>query len=151
MTSSTRSRETLDLARHWLKSCDSCLQIHKLCARLRQEATTFPSRVLDVGSDGSSIWHLHITAEDGIPSEPYMTLSHCWGGNRVFKLTTASLGLMRRGQLFTELPSNFRDAILFARHFQVRYIWIDALCIIQDSKEDWSYESSRMKDVYHIC
>lgn len=30
----------------------------------------------------------------------------------------------------------------------MRYIWIDSLCIIQDSIEDWNYESLTMADVY---
>jgi Heterokaryon incompatibility protein (HET) len=30
----------------------------------------------------------------------------------------------------------------------IRYLWIDSLCIIQDSKEDWSYEASLMGQYY---
>ena len=30
----------------------------------------------------------------------------------------------------------------------VRYLWIDSLCIIQDSTEDWQHESKLMGDVY---
>jgi hypothetical protein len=32
-----------------------------------------------------------------------------------------------------------------------RYIWIDSLCIIQDSKEDWASECGRMSDIYSNC
>ncbi|KAF7505280.1 hypothetical protein GJ744_001067 [Endocarpon pusillum] len=35
-----------------------------------------------------------------------------------------------------------------ARRFSIRYLWVDSLCIIQDSKEDWERESSTMRHVY---
>ncbi|KAJ9131787.1 hypothetical protein NKR23_g11558 [Pleurostoma richardsiae] len=34
------------------------------------------------------------------------------------------------------------------RRLGIRYIWIDSLCIIQDSEEDWLAESVTMADVY---
>ena len=48
------------------------------------------------------------------------------------------------------MPSTFRDAVLVARHLFIRYIWIDALCIIQDQDDfsDWSNEASLMHKVY---
>jgi hypothetical protein len=30
----------------------------------------------------------------------------------------------------------------------IEYIWIDCLCILQDSKADWEHEAARMADVY---
>lgn len=44
-------------------------------------------------------------------------------------------------------PRTFRDAILITRALGYRYLWIDSLCIIQDS-EDWFHEASTMGDVY---
>jgi hypothetical protein len=51
------------------------------------------------------------------------------------------------------MPKTFQDAVLFVRQHGVRYLWIDSLCIIQDSPEDWAFESARMGDVYKhaIC
>jgi len=48
------------------------------------------------------------------------------------------------------LPQTFRDAIKFTRALGVRYLWIDALCIIQrdDDLADWKLESGRMADYY---
>ncbi|KAH6876231.1 heterokaryon incompatibility protein-domain-containing protein [Alternaria rosae] len=40
------------------------------------------------------------------------------------------------------------DAIALAREIGLRYLWIDALCIIQDDKDDWLRESSQMNLVY---
>lgn len=48
----------------------------------------------------------------------------------------------------SELPRTFRDVIEVARRLGIRYLWIDSLCIVQDSAEDWSAESSVMGRVY---
>jgi len=46
------------------------------------------------------------------------------------------------------LPPAFRDAIDIARRLDVRYLWIDSLCIIQDDQLDWQTESARMSTIY---
>jgi hypothetical protein len=49
---------------------------------------------------------------------------------------------------YSELPLTFRDFIDIARRLKVRWVWIDSLCIIQDSREDWEKEAAQMADVY---
>jgi hypothetical protein len=46
------------------------------------------------------------------------------------------------------LSANFRDAITITRALGIKYLWIDSLCILQDSKEDWEKESRKMAAVY---
>lgn len=46
------------------------------------------------------------------------------------------------------LSKNFQDAISVVRKLEVRYLWIDALCIIQDSLSDWAKESAVMDEIY---
>lgn len=48
----------------------------------------------------------------------------------------------------TTLSKSFQDAITIARCLHIRYLWIDALCIIQDSNEDWAIESAKMAQYY---
>lgn len=42
-----------------------------------------------------------------------------------------------------------RDAVKTVRKLGYRYLWIDALCIVQDSKEDWLHEATQMSRVYN--
>ena len=49
-----------------------------------------------------------------------------------------------------ELPLTFQHAIAITRKLGYQYLWIDSLCIIQDSKEDWDVESLDMKRVYQM-
>ncbi|CAI4212106.1 unnamed protein product [Parascedosporium putredinis] len=46
------------------------------------------------------------------------------------------------------LPQNFQDAIILTRELGLRYLWIDALCIIQDSEDDWKNEAIKMAEIY---
>lgn len=63
-------------------------------------------------------------------------------------LTTKALAEFQREIKLADLPSNFSDALIIAWHLGLKYIWIDSLCILQDSKEDWEAESGKMAAIY---
>lgn len=50
--------------------------------------------------------------------------------------------------LMTSLPRTFSDTISVVRKLGIRYLWINSLCIVQDSTADWELEASRMGDYY---
>lgn len=53
--------------------------------------------------------------------------------------------------LFSNYTSQtLRDAVIVCREMNVRYLWIDALCIVQNDvdEQDWYTESGRMRHVY---
>lgn len=121
-----------------------------------------PSRLIHVGHDDSSI-RLCLSAEIRLTSEQstsrrlrrfdnaYVALSHCWGSTPHFTtLTQSALAKFRKNIPYDSLTATFRDAILVTRKLGLRFIWIDSLCIIQDSleMEDWCREAPTMKDVY---
>jgi hypothetical protein len=49
---------------------------------------------------------------------------------------------------FASIPATFQGAIKLANDTGIEYMWIDSLCIIQDSKDDWQAEAARMASVY---
>nr|XP_036580365.1 eukaryotic translation initiation factor eif1a-like protein [Colletotrichum truncatum]KAF6788277.1 eukaryotic translation initiation factor eif1a-like protein [Colletotrichum truncatum] len=111
-----------------------------------------PTRLVDVGLSGDAEWKLCITSED-LASQPpaprYMTLSYRWGVGQQLLLLGSTLNTFRRGgSLISELPKTFQDLVAVARRFGVRYLWIDCLCIIQDSTDDWEAEAPMMRQVY---
>lgn len=61
--------------------------------------------------------------------------------------------MLINGVSISSLPRTFRDAILVARNMGVRFLWIDSLCILQDSESDWLKESALMADIYRgsVC
>jgi hypothetical protein len=79
----------------------------------------------------------------------YLSLSHCWGSVRSKHLTTKdSLARNLHSIPVSELPRTFRDAIEVCRALEVRYLWIDSLCIVQDDHNDWNIHLSAMRDIY---
>jgi len=81
-------------------------------------------------------------------SAPYITLSHCWGSLEIFKLVSSNLEALMQQIPLSKLTNNFRDVIDLTKRLGVEYVWIDSLCIIQDSNDDWQYESGTMREVY---
>lgn len=55
---------------------------------------------------------------------------------------------MTRGIPLSSFPATIRDAVVITRRLGIRYLWVDALCIRQDSRDDWLRECARMRDVY---
>jgi hypothetical protein len=78
----------------------------------------------------------------------YLALSHIWGRSQFTKLTTSNFRGLRERISPSDLSQTFQDAIIVARRLGVRYLWIDSLCIVQDSLADWETESSMMNLVY---
>lgn len=66
----------------------------------------------------------------------------------MLRLTVAAEAMMRQQINIDDLPTTFSDAVEVARRLKIRHLWIDALCIIQDSEEDWQIEARKMTDVY---
>jgi hypothetical protein len=62
--------------------------------------------------------------------------------------TQGNFGQHRAGIPINDLPVSFRDAIILTRSIGLRYIWIDSLCIIQDSPTDWADQSVLMAGIY---
>ena len=80
---------------------------------------------------------------------PYITLSHRWENKaNLIKTTTSTIQEYRHGINLNSLPKVFTDAVTICRRLQIRYLWIDTLCIIQDNEQDWERESARMADIY---
>lgn len=62
--------------------------------------------------------------------------------------TKASLATRMKQIPIEVLPKTFRDAVTFTRELGIQYLWIDALCILQDDEDDWEKESSKMASIY---
>ena len=63
-------------------------------------------------------------------------------------LTSQTVNVFRHRIPPEALPKTFAEAISVAKHLGYGYLWIDSLCILQDSEEDWANESSLMASVY---
>ncbi len=83
------------------------------------------------------------------PERPrYATLSHSWGSHDVIKLLSEELDSYMEALPVERLPTTFNHVIEITRKLGLDYLWIDSLCIIQNSEADWQKESAMMSSVY---
>ena len=154
------SAQTFSLVNHWITECTE-----KHFPKCSSAKSKLPTRLVDVGSaDGSEEPKLHIPSDSGIASafsQPlttpqvsirYVALSYCWGSLPFLTTTTSNIENMKKGIPINKLPATIRDAIIITRAIGVRYIWIDALCILQgtdiQASKDWETESRKMAEVF---
>jgi len=130
------SEESYAIISKWVKTCR---QNHIDC---QQTGTILPTRVINVSRKGPCL------VESKATSAPYITLSHCWGIKETLTTTIATIQDRYRKINLCVFPLTFRDAVSITRKLGVQYLWVDSICIIQDSNEDWEFESRQMKDYY---
>jgi hypothetical protein len=110
-----------------------------------------PTRVVHIQDAGRTA-RLVNTASVSAYRFRYLTLSHAWGSAKFLTLTMSNLDEF--GQRIplerADFNQTFRDAIAVTALLGYSYLWIDSLCIIQDSPggADWAAERPRMTAVY---
>ncbi len=136
---------TIKQVREWLNECmKSHTESLSTDGQTPMPHFPLPTRVIDVGTGSEPVAKLFQPVS--IMHEKYITLSYCWGRQRF--LTTLLLNIQAHFQGLEEsrLPQTFIDAFKITRQLGFRYIWIDALCIIQDSLEDKIVEIGAMEN-----
>ena len=144
----TSSAACWDLANRWLHDCKTK---HERCCSQGPPRTYAPTRLIEIDRTGAE-HQLHLSIEHSSKVE-YLTLSHRWGTRPALTLTKAMISLWAGNIPYEDLSQTYRDAVIATNRLGFKYLWIDALCIVQDSKEDWYQEASAMADVYtnSIC
>lgn len=130
-----------DTLQELMKRCDSQ---HPHCSG--QDDKFLPTRVIDLEAQEASDTVRLITVAGHVGV--YAALSYCWGGNRVGITTQETLAANLQCINLKDLPRTFRDAITITKRLGIRFLWIDALCIVQDDQDDWQQESARMQKIF---
>lgn len=139
----TASRQAFETATAWI---NMCREEHSDCSG--STSPPFPDRVLFIEDPPSCKVRLLDNAH-ALKPKPYICLSHRWGPyTRESSLTKDRLPLFCKA-----IPQHFfypvlRDAIEIAARLGVEYLWIDCMTIIQDDKDDWDIQASRMASFY---
>lgn len=129
----------------FIQACmKSCIENHLSCYNIPSE---LPTRLIDVGEVNDSQIRLVLLSEC-VSRPDYIALSYCWGNAVTITTTSSNIDQHRAGIDLSTLPRTYVDAILMGRMIGARFLWVDALCIIQDSVEDWEMETARMGGIY---
>ncbi|RMZ91160.1 hypothetical protein DV736_g1624, partial [Chaetothyriales sp. CBS 134916] len=140
-------------AQSLIKECMDPGKPHKQCQYSRD--TVLPKRVLDVGKSEDLNPIIKLRVNETETHAQYLTLSYCWGKQPEPTAPIQPL-MLRRDNLkdlvvdirLESLQQSIQDAIFVTRKLGFRYLWVDALCIIQDCKDDKDREISRMASIY---
>jgi hypothetical protein len=106
-----------------------------------------PKRLIDLGARNAPPATPKVIYTRG-RQEQYVALGYCWGPTQLLSTQIDNLGEMEKSIPVEILLQTIRDAFLVARKLDIQYIWIDALCIIQDSNEDWHSKARRIGAIY---
>ncbi|KAF2489301.1 HET-domain-containing protein [Lophium mytilinum] len=78
----------------------------------------------------------------------YVALSHCWGLEQPLTTEEATVDAWMMDIPWVQLPKTFQHAIEITASLGCSHLWIDSLCIIQDSRTDWEEQSAQMAAIY---
>ncbi|KAH7166471.1 heterokaryon incompatibility protein-domain-containing protein [Dactylonectria macrodidyma] len=75
---------------------------------------------------------------------------HCWGNGHSLTLNRETYQELLSGVPLSSFPQTFQDALIVSHQLGVRHLWINAMCIFQDTDDIsyWSSEASLMHKVY---
>jgi Heterokaryon incompatibility protein (HET) len=84
--------------------------------------------------------------------ERYVALSYVWGRAEQFLLTKNAETLYRGErtlqQAWKYIPKTIQDSIKLVREIGERFLWVDAICIVQDDPEDQQAQIAGMGEIY---
>jgi Heterokaryon incompatibility protein (HET) len=130
------SEASFCLVKGWLETCNLQHQCYQ------GTGVKLPTRLIDVSKEQPYL------LDSSNLKGPYIALSHCWGKIQPITTTTSTISTRIEGIPIETLPKLFQDAVHITRRLNINYLWIDSLCIIQDSAEDWAREAAQMGNIY---
>jgi hypothetical protein len=140
------SESNIQTIQSWVDRCERWHYPCRETAAWIRKHSKAPTRLLDVRGLKEN-W-VKLVETHGQAKE-YAALSYCWG-KETPKITTTkeTYSGMLGGVPCRLLSRTVQDAVTVARKLGIRYLWVDALCIIQDDKEDWKTEAQKMGLIY---
>ncbi|KAI0655306.1 heterokaryon incompatibility protein-domain-containing protein, partial [Cubamyces menziesii] len=130
------------------KACiEECVRTHTECQAITPYpvgTAPLPTRLIDCSNPDC----LRIVETKPGMRGSYVALSYVWGEAQPHRTTKANIANYKMRIPSTILPQTIRDAVWVTRALRIGLLWIDSICIIQDSEKDIHYELGRMRDVY---
>ncbi|KAK4236127.1 hypothetical protein C8A03DRAFT_35984 [Achaetomium macrosporum] len=101
-------------------------------------------RLVDIGTYmDSNTRTVDVSGGSDAGALQYITLSYRWTEEtKLTNLTTKNKHQFQRSIPTDVWPKVYRDAVSIAHQLDVRYLWIDSLCIIQNQPEDWRKQAA---------
>ena len=130
----------ITLAKSWYESCNTS---HSACAKQPYIGQN-EFRLVDLRSSPA----LYV-CEELDRADKYAALSYRWGDQPPLKLTTSTIArFSTHGLSLHDLPAKIKDVCRLCRSLEIPFLWVDCLCIIQDSVSDWNQQAIQMGSIF---
>lgn len=134
------------LIRSWLNLCDT--HHDQICESDR--GRKFEDMVSQSYFGVIDVHEMRLTS---LPKDSkYVALSYVWGEGERYKTTLGNVESHKQPggleKVAYQFPRVISDSVRLVRSLGERYLWVDSLCIVQDSDFSWSLNSSVMDQVY---
>ncbi|CAH0045148.1 unnamed protein product [Clonostachys solani] len=138
----TGSKFNVELMKSWITKC----RYNHGEACQKQPSSKQTTNLLLVDTERYCITPI----PDG-PPPLYYALSYVWGNVAQPILLAKNLKAWQANGVLlgTGIPQKIRDAITLTREAGVRYLWVDALCIIEDDAKLRDEQINQMYLIYH--
>lgn len=129
---------------HWVEQCDSTHE--SACDESQLRNNEGPTEVVFVDVQTNCLVKNHL-------NQRYVALSYVWGQQRnIFQTTLSNVNALMQvkslSKSWKSVPATIQDAIILARKLEVRYLWVDRLCIIQDDAASIQSNIAQMASIY---
>ncbi|EWG41129.1 hypothetical protein FVEG_03293 [Fusarium verticillioides 7600] len=130
----------------WLHDC---LSNHSRCHFAISSSTLFDPRSIELPTRCIEVTPTAAYLRDTQGAKgSYVALSHRWNPEAEAVKTTSANFQQRMSETELGLLSKtLEDAITIVRKLEIRYLWIDTICIIQGT-DDWNQEKFKMGQYY---
>jgi serine/threonine protein kinase len=139
--------DKFSLIKHWYRTCTTT---HVDCRPMFLPVWS-PFRLIDVGHTDDNSPNLRLIEWSQISTPiPYVALSYVWGDSNdgCIQLTEECYHDFQSSIPLENLPKAIATGIEVARQIGERYIWVDTLCIIQDSNYDVQRQLKDLPAIY---
>lgn len=132
----------LEEAKQWMQDCED---YHTGCALSHE--SLLPMRVLD-GQALESVSKVKLVESADRQHSRYVALSYVWGKEPFLRLQRENRDTLMNAIPLQDLPKTIRDAVQVTRAFDIRYLWVDSLCILQNSDTHKTLQIPHMNAYY---
>ncbi|KAI0099619.1 heterokaryon incompatibility protein-domain-containing protein [Nemania sp. FL0031] len=143
--------QCLDAISSWLQNC---LENHTSCrypvSSLREaNRRAVPKRLVRIKKLEGQQLRLSLQDTDSINElPPFAALSYCWGGAQTFACTQSNSLELASNIPDDRLPATIQDAVTVCSRLSLDYLWVDSICILQDSEMDKAIEIAKIPYIY---
>ncbi|PBK94673.1 HET-domain-containing protein [Armillaria gallica] len=125
------------------KRIDECSR-HDRCPPPPHQGVRLPTRIIGCADEDQPRLFISQGAKGN-----YVALTYVWGESQPDCTKTTNLDSYTEAIPLQNIPKTISNVITVTRKLRLQFLWVDTLCILQDSREDKVREIAQMRRIFH--